>query len=274
MIIIVDGLNRNRFGGLLDQMFALRARVFGDRLGWDVKIRNGRESDEFDALDPVYVIGVNAEGKVISCARALQTTGPHMLSEVFSDLLDGEAPPRSARLWESTRFCVDTEALAGQGSREALSRASCELMIGALEYARSAGIEDIITVIDPIMNRVLKRCDCAPYDYIGSTRPMGKVSAMAALLDTTPERIARLRAFAGITDDVFATPKQAVALSDIRPITPSNAAQAAALEEYCREQLSSARCGSERAAVEELARMLKSVGMIRRIDDRPITYHG
>lgn len=209
MIIVIDGLNRHRYGRLLDEMFALRARVFGGRLGWDVNVTNGREIDQFDALDPAYVIGVNDDGQVVSCVRALQTTGPHMLSDVFHEILDGDAPLRSATLWESTRFCVDTEVLDHGKTRNSVSYATCELMIGSLEYARDSGISDIVTVIDPIMNRVLKRSDCAPYDYIGKTTPMGKVSAMAALLDCSDERINRLRAFAGITDDVFVSDERA-----------------------------------------------------------------
>ena len=204
MILVVDALNKHLHSDILDEMFRLRARVFGDRLGWDVQIENGREIDAFDYLDPAYVIGLDASDRVVACVRALQTTGPHMLADVFSDILQGQAPLRSATIWESTRFCVDTDALemSGRGVGT-VSRATCELMVGSLEYARASGIEDIITVIDPVMNRVLKRSDNAPYDYVGATVQMGKTKALAALLDCSEERIARVRAFAGIEGDVF-----------------------------------------------------------------------
>lgn len=212
MIVVVDALNRHRFSDLLDEMFLLRGRVFGGRLGWEVDVKNGREIDQFDALDPVYVIGLDDEGHVVSCVRALQTTGPHMLSDVFQVLLDGEPPLRSSQIWESTRFCVDTERLTRDGTMKGVSQATCELMIGSLEYCRDAGVTDIVTVIDPVMNRVLKRSDNAPYDYLGSTHPMGKVPAMAALLDCSDERIDRVRAFSGIHHDVMAQEDEVVAL--------------------------------------------------------------
>lgn len=204
MILVIDALNRHLHHSILDEMFQLRARVFGDRLGWDVRIEDGREIDEFDALDPAYVIGLDDDCNVVACVRALQTTGPHMLADVFSDILQGEPPLRSATLWESTRFCVDTErlTLSGRGPGS-VSRATCELMVGSLEYAMMNGIEDIVTVIDPVMNRVLKRSDNAPYDYVGQTVQMGKTKAMAALLDCSEDRIARVRAFAGIEGSVF-----------------------------------------------------------------------
>lgn len=271
MIIVIDGLNRQRYSRLLDEMFALRARVFGQRLGWEVDIIDGKEIDQFDALDPAYVIGLNDDGHVVSCVRALQTTGPHMLSDVFHDILDGEPPLRSATLWESTRFCVDTDILDRGKSRNSVSYATCELMAASLEYAKNSGISDIVTVIDPVMNRVLKRSDCAPYGYVGSTKPMGKVSAMAALLDCSDERIGKIRAFAGIEGDIFVSDQRAFELSDDH--TPTVPAVKTArltnadrmrklLEEYCDDQIAEAATVEDLDAAKDLTDMLESAGMI------------
>jgi acyl homoserine lactone synthase len=271
MIIVIDGLNRQRYSRLLDEMFALRARVFGQRLGWEVDIIDGKEIDQFDALDPAYVIGLNDDGHVVSCVRALQTTGPHMLSDVFHDILDGEPPLRSATLWESTRFCVDTDILDRGKSRNSVSYATCELMAASLEYAKNSGISDIVTVIDPVMNRVLKRSDCAPYGYVGSTKPMGKVSAMAALLDCSDERIGKIRAFAGIEGDIFVSDQRAFELSDDH--TPTLPAAKTArltnadrmrklLEEYCDDQIAEAATVEDLDAAKDLTDMLESAGMI------------
>ncbi|ASM70942.1 MULTISPECIES: acyl-homoserine-lactone synthase [Roseobacteraceae] len=271
MIIVIDGLNRHRYSRLLDEMYALRARVFGQRLGWEVDITDGKEIDQFDALDPAYVIGVNDEGRVVSCVRALQTTGPHMLSDVFHDILDGEPPLRSATLWESTRFCVDTDVLDRGKSRNSVSYATCELMAASLEYAKASGISDIVTVIDPVMNRVLKRSDCAPYGYVGSTKPMGKVSAMAALLDCSDERIGKIRDFAGIEGNIFVSDQRAFELSDdhtpsvqplkAEPVTP-NVHMRQLLEEYCIDQITDAHTVEELTAARHLESLLVGAGMI------------
>lgn len=271
MIIVVDGVNRDQYQSLLDEMFALRARVFGGRLGWDVEIQDGREIDQFDHMDPAYVIGVNHAGQVVSCVRALQTTGPHMLSDVFSSILDGEPPLRSPTIWESTRFCVDTDILERGKSRNSVSYATCELMAASLEYAQESGITDIVTVIDPVMNRVLKRSDCAPYGYVGSTKPMGKVSAMAALLDCSDERIEKIRAFAGIEGDIFVDQKTAHALSDTGRQQAERAkekvqASFTMLERYCMDQLSAAKTPAEIDAVQRLTGALLNEGMIGSAD--------
>ena len=275
MIIVIDGTNRHRYTQLLDEMYALRARVFGQRLGWEVDIKDGLEIDQYDALDPAYVIGINDDNKVVSCVRALQTTGPHMLSDVFSDILDGQPPMRSATLWESTRFCVDTEALDRGNSRNSISYATCELMAASLEYARDSGISDIVTVIDPVMNRVLKRSDCAPYGYVGKTTPMGKVAAMAALLDCSEDRIARIRNFAGLEGNVFVETDRERALSDAgreaAGVEPARAAMTkptqpqdtyALLQDYCIDQVLDASSADEHNAAQRLNNILVDAGFL------------
>lgn len=210
MIFIIDSLNLHEHGDLVKDMFRLRKRVFADRLGWDVQVSQGMERDRFDNLDPAHVISVDDDGQVVGCMRLLQTTGPHMLSDVFSSILDGEPPLRSATCWEATRFCVDTERLASGRARNSIAYVTSEVMIGAFEFAMSAGVTDAVAVIDPVMDRVLKRSGNAPHGYLGSPKPMGKVTALAALMDCSEERVRKIREFAGIDHDVM-QPQMAMA---------------------------------------------------------------
>jgi N-acyl-L-homoserine lactone synthetase len=211
VIYVIDSLNKQDYQPMLDEMYRLRKRVFHDRLGWDVEITDGMEIDIFDRLDPSYIISVDSEGQVVGCVRQLQTTGPHMLSDVFSSILDGEPPLRSSRVWEATRFCVDTQRLSGGRGRNTISYVTSEIMIAAIELAISAGVTDAIAVVDPVMNRVLHRSGNGPYDYLGTPKQMGKVVAMAGLIDCTQERAARIRAFSGIEGNIFAQPDMTIA---------------------------------------------------------------
>ena len=131
----------------------------------------------------------------------------------------------------------------------------------AAESARSAGIQDIITVIDPVMDRVLKRSNCAPYDYVGKTVPMGKVAALAALLDCTEERIAGVREFAGIEGDVFIDEEKALEMFEAKKaatLSPANRDHKPLtdLEKYFVEQMHAAKTESERQAVLDLIETL------------------
>jgi len=204
MIYVIDSLNQSAYSTLLNNMFRLRKRVFHDRLGWDVQITDGLETDLFDDLDPAHVISVDDDGNVVGCMRLLQTTGPHMLADVFASILDGEPPLRSSTVWEATRFCVDTQRLSRGRGRNTISYVTSEVMIGAFEFAMAAGVQDAVAVIDPVMNRVMQRSGNAPYGYLGSPKPMGKVVALAALMDCSAERVANIRAFSGIAGPVFA----------------------------------------------------------------------
>lgn len=250
MILTIDALNMHRFPTVLEDMFQLRARVFAGRLGWDVTITDGKEIDQFDSMNPSYIVGLDDEMNVISCARVLQTMGPHMLADVFDAILAGEPPVRSPNIWESTRFCVDTQRIKSKDSKTTVSKATCELMVGILEYSKAAGITDIITVIDPVMDRVLKRSDNAPHGYVGKTVPMGKVSALAALLDCTDERISKVRAFAGIEGDVMLDEDAAVAKIKALGETPpeTDVTETEDLMTYCEEQIAEAASSSERSA--------------------------
>ena len=253
MILVIDALNRDRFGSILDEMFKLRARVFRDRLGWDVTVRAGREFDLFDDLDPVYLVALDDGFNVVGCNRMLQTTGPHMLADVFQDILCGEPPLRSATVWENTRFCVDTERLKQPGATKSVSTATCEMMVAILEYGRDSGISDVISVIDPLMDRILKRSNNAPYGYIGETVQMGKTRAMAALNDCTDERIDNVREFAGITGDVFIDEDE---VADALAARESRASMTPQLRAYCDEQIAAAKTEDERQAAMALQKKL------------------
>ena len=130
-------------------------------------------------------------------------------------------------------------------------------MAGIAEYAFESGISDVISVVDPAMDRILKRCDNAPYGYIGKTVQMGKTKALAALSDITEERIARIRAFAGITGEIFLEDDVvADALAESTPVT-----MPVALRDYCDAQIAGACTDSEREAALALQREL--AGMYR-----------
>src|SRR6056297_2669844 len=246
MIIVIDALNRDRFSDLVKEMYRLRARVFRDRLGWDVKITDEMEMDIFDSLDPAYVVSLDQDGHVMGCMRLLQTTGPHMLADVFADILEGEPPLRSPQIWEATRFCVDTERLARGGhTTNSISYVTSEVMVGAFEYGRDAGVLDAVAVIDPVMNRVMIRSGNAPYDYIGKTVDMGKAHALAALLDCSNERLDRIRAHAGIEGDVFLSDAEALSLSERGKALRTEPVKSD-LEIYCDEQIANATTTKER----------------------------
>ena len=48
MLKLIEGSRASRFPKDMDAMFRNRAEIFGERLGWEVEVRNGYERDRFD----------------------------------------------------------------------------------------------------------------------------------------------------------------------------------------------------------------------------------
>src|ERR1700682_6231836 len=96
----------------MDEMFRLRARVFRDRLKWDVHVANGKERDKYDDEGPVYLIYADDEARQVKGSlRLLPTTGPTLLADIFSDTLPDAVNLSAPSIWECTRFCLDDKLL-------------------------------------------------------------------------------------------------------------------------------------------------------------------
>jgi len=191
MIKLIQGHEAHRYPGLIAQMFRLRARAFRDRLDWDVKVIEGEERDRFDECDPLYVLSLDATGRVVGSARLLQTTGPNMLADVFPQLLPQGSTIRSPLVWESTRFCVDTDA-APTDSATGLSPASGEIMASEIEIGLQAGLSHIVTVVDVRMERILRRSGCG-FERLGPPVRIGKALSVAGLITVNPAVLADIR---------------------------------------------------------------------------------
>jgi acyl homoserine lactone synthase len=184
----------------MDAMHRLRARVFAERLAWSVKVENGWEVDQFDKLDPLYLVSEDAGGRIRGTVRLLPTTGPNMLSDVFFELLPANQSVRSPRIWESSRFSVDHEALA-ERSDKLINRTTAELLCGMTEVGMRAGLDFIVSVVDVHMERVLKRANCH-CERLGEPKKIGKVTTIAGLWEIGDELLNNLRQASGIEGPV------------------------------------------------------------------------
>jgi acyl homoserine lactone synthase len=75
---------------LAQSMFRDRAKQFSERLGWEVSVDDaGEERDQYDALNPLYVIWQRPDGLHGGSMRFLPTTGRCMTHEHFLHLSGG-----------------------------------------------------------------------------------------------------------------------------------------------------------------------------------------
>ncbi|WP_404406915.1 acyl-homoserine-lactone synthase [Pelagibacterium halotolerans] len=169
----------------LKQIHALRARVFGDRLGWHVSIRDGQETDSFDACNPTFVALRSKEGRAVGCARFLPLSGITMIGSVFSFLAGGKLDGIPGPAVESSRFCVDTEACSANGAG-GLNRATSLLIAGMIDWSAMNGFRTIATVTDIRIERLLRRCG-VPFSRLAEPQVVGETRAVAGIVPVSRE---------------------------------------------------------------------------------------
>ena len=138
----------------LREMHQLRAKVFKDRLGWEVPVLGGMEIDGYDALDPYYMM-IREPGSCAlrGCWRLLPTEGPYMLKDTFASLLHGIEAPSHPRIWELSRFAIQTDP----ASRFGFSEVTMESFGEMIHYGRRNGIDRFVTVTTTGFERLLRR---------------------------------------------------------------------------------------------------------------------
>jgi acyl homoserine lactone synthase len=138
-------------------MFRDRADQFKTRLGWEVSVdADGCERDEYDDLNPLYVIWEEPDGSHGGSMRFLPTTGRTMVNEHFGDLISG--PITSPAIWECTRFCL---------TRGAGGHVAAALMLGGGEIMQNFRVEHFVGVFDARMVRIYRMIGSSP-EVLGS----------------------------------------------------------------------------------------------------------
>lgn len=185
---------------LLDSMHRLRARVFRDRMNWDVEVRDGREADQFDDCGPTYILAISGRNQVAGCARLLPATGPTLLSVLFPELVGSEFFKPHAAMIESSRFCVDT-SVQGDRTGEGLHGATWTMFAAIIEWSLASGYQELVTVTDVRIERILRRAGW-PMVRIGEAKQIGNTTAVVGLLPIDEASFERVRP-AGYVSSIY-----------------------------------------------------------------------
>ena len=163
----------------LSEMHRLRATVFKDRLGWEVPVLSGMEIDGYDALDPYYML-IRERGSCAlrGCWRLLSTEGSYMLKDSFAALLHGGEAPSHPRIWELSRFAIQTDP----DSHFGFSAVTLESFGEMIHYGRSNGIDRFVTVITIGFERLLRRAGVVT-TRLGAPAQVGVVKAVALYVE-------------------------------------------------------------------------------------------
>lgn len=159
-------------------MHKLRAKVFRTRMGWDVPIMSGMEIDGYDAIEPLYMMIREAGGSLRGCWRLLPTDGPYMLKDSFPQLLHGEAAPADPRIWELSRFAIETGGPQAFGFSQIAMQSIGEI----ISYGQRMGIAQYVTVTTTAIERMLRRAGVSVRRF-GPPLVIGVETAVALYVD-------------------------------------------------------------------------------------------
>ncbi len=166
---------RGLHAALLDSMYRLRAEVFHHRLGWEVRVEDGREHDWFDLIGPHYLVAHQDGFDALGCCRLLPTLGPNMLRDIFPFLLDGIPVPAAENIWEVSRFAISGRcSQGGFGFSEVPASILAEMIL----FAGRQRIESLVGVTSAPVERMLKRMGLE-VERLGKSRRIGQVMSLA-----------------------------------------------------------------------------------------------
>ncbi|ABD86273.1 acyl-homoserine-lactone synthase [Rhodopseudomonas palustris] len=188
MIRVIDQANQLRYREILERQFRFRHEIFVKERGWTDFEKDGRyEVDQYDNEKTVYVVALDDE-RVIGCFRLYPTQAPHMLSEVFSYLVDGAVPQRSDML-EMTRMSVSRDRRGGS--------TYYELLAGLQEYGLQQGLCAVTAVIRSFRMPVVQDAGFRVHP-LGLPREVNGETLMAVMFEIGEDSLERVRRTAGI----------------------------------------------------------------------------
>jgi len=179
MTYLIKVLSRKDFASKdLWEMHRLRAKVFKDRMGWEVPIISGMEIDGYDAMEPHYLMASEYDGRLRGCMRVLPSIGPYMLKDTFPELLYGNQAPENPKVWELSRFAVQAEDQNWFGFSELTMEVTREIV----RFGDMMGIERFVTVTTPSIERMMRHAGLAITRF-GPSKKIGVEHAVALDFD-------------------------------------------------------------------------------------------
>ena len=190
MLRYIYGHDLTKYPTLAETMFRDRAWQFKERQGWDVSVEDGLERDEYDDLNPLYVIWQRPDGTHGGSMRLLPTTGQTMVNDHFVHLTDGVSI-QSPFIWECTRFCLGPKADR---------RTAAALMLGGGDVLQGFGLMNYVGVFDARMERIYRLIGSEP-EVLGSDGT-GKDKISVGLWSFTKDDQKKVARRAGLSREI------------------------------------------------------------------------
>lgn len=185
MLYVVDRRNKSAYADQLEQMYRIRHRVYVEGRGWKALAKDdGREIDQFDTENAVYLLGIGADGHVTSGVRLVPTSEPTLMRNVFPHVATWGQIPSSDRVYEMTRYFLTAEPTDRNLRREVAG----EILCAMFEYALAARLTHISVVCDAFFMTTMLECRWK-IRPLGLPTPYEEGVCVAVLIDVTEEAL-------------------------------------------------------------------------------------
>jgi N-acyl-L-homoserine lactone synthetase len=203
MIVSIETSEQWQYRDVLLQMFQTRKKVFFDALRWDVTIQGDFERDEYDSMDPVYLVWSDPDRvRHYGSIRLMPTTGPTLLHDVFGSTFANVGDLTAPGIWEGTRMCLDERALAADYPDMPTGRAFSLLLVALCEFALSRSIHTLISNYEPHFERIYTRAG-ARVRELGRADGFGRSPVCCGAFEVSADILTAMRTKLGLSGPVY-----------------------------------------------------------------------
>lgn len=199
MIEFVTLENTHKFSGNpLAAQHKLRYDSIVVRQNWGVPRYEEMEFDQYDNPAAKYLIYRDSSNIARGVSRFYPTMLPYMLEQTFPHLVTTRDIPKSNKVWEGSRFCIDKTL-----SVDMRKRIINEIVVGYLEMGLEFGVEAIVGVMYPAYWRSLFIGVGWNIEYMGETTLLEDGNkARSAWLPVSQEVLSVVREKTGIHHNI------------------------------------------------------------------------
>jgi acyl-homoserine lactone synthase len=199
VIYVVDKTNRSAFEPQLDDMFRIRHDIYVVRRGWSALAKpDGRDIDQFDTDETVYLLGIDDTGKVTAGLRLNPTTGPHLIKDLFPHAVTKRDIPVSEGIYEFTRWFVVKDRVDPTANR----RLAGELLAAMFEYGITHGLTHFTLLCDSFFLRTMRELHW-DVNTLGEPTKYDEGTAIAVIFPASVKNLINTREARGISQPVL-----------------------------------------------------------------------
>jgi acyl homoserine lactone synthase len=166
------------------------------RQHYEAKTFDGMEFDSYDNLTSNYLVFSEDEKTVLGASRLTPVGFGCMLADHFPGLVDDHMIFTDHRVWESTRFVVDSNLSAAE--RLNISR---HMVCGNIEFGLANGVTQIIGLMPTLILRSVFENAGVRLDRLGAVCKIGEhARVQAASIRISRNQLDRVRERTGLYD--------------------------------------------------------------------------